>query len=75
MKYQIIVETSMIMSDDEFLDRATHVWNVPPYMIIEARSLEGIRPEAYNVLAYYDKIRAEESRIVAEREVDISDLL
>lgn len=66
-KYQIILSTAEIMSDQEFEERVKTAYNIPSYLVIEARSLEGIRPEAY--LRHVDGTK-ESVKIV-----DISDLL
>lgn len=51
MKYQIIVQTSEIMSDEEVLERAKSAWIPKHLVVVSAMSLDGIREEVYDPLS------------------------
>lgn len=48
MKYQIILESSRNIADDDFEKMVKPVLKLKGFTLVEARSLDGIREEAYS---------------------------
>ena len=74
MLYQVIIRSSVIFSDEEFLDELKQVYEPrgTDFEVIEARSLDGIREEVWEKPSNRDEYGRLLHRTAGD---DLSDLL